>query len=71
MVELLGRLNKDGKDITETPIPPERLAAMLGLLAKGAISGKMAKEFFRPLPVYLGFRAMAILRPAAITRSSP
>jgi aspartyl-tRNA(Asn)/glutamyl-tRNA(Gln) amidotransferase subunit B len=46
MVELLGRLNKDGKDITETPIPPERLAAMLGLLAKGAISGKMAKEFF-------------------------
>jgi aspartyl-tRNA(Asn)/glutamyl-tRNA(Gln) amidotransferase subunit B len=46
MVELLGRLNKDGKDIAETPIPPERLAAMLGLLAKGAISGKMAKEFF-------------------------
>ncbi len=46
MVELLGRLNKDGKDITESPIPPERLAAMLGLLAKGAISGKMAKEFF-------------------------
>ena len=49
MVELLGRLNKDGKDITETPIPPERLAAMLGLLAKGAISGKMAKEFFEEM----------------------
>ena len=46
MVELLGRLNKDGKDISESPIPPERLAAMLALLAKGAISGKMAKEFF-------------------------
>jgi aspartyl-tRNA(Asn)/glutamyl-tRNA(Gln) amidotransferase subunit B len=46
MVELLGRLNKDGKDITQSPIPPERLAALLGLLAKGAISGKMAKEFF-------------------------
>jgi aspartyl-tRNA(Asn)/glutamyl-tRNA(Gln) amidotransferase subunit B len=46
MVELLGRLNKDGKDITESPIPPERLSAMLGLLAKGSISGKMAKEFF-------------------------
>jgi aspartyl-tRNA(Asn)/glutamyl-tRNA(Gln) amidotransferase subunit B len=46
MVELLGRLNKDGKDITQSPIPPERLGAMLGLLAKGAISGKMAKEFF-------------------------
>ena len=46
MVELLGRLNKDGKDITQSPIPPERLGAMLNLLAKGAISGKMAKEFF-------------------------
>ncbi len=46
MVELLGRLNKDGKDITHSPIPPERLGAMLGLLAKGTISGKMAKDFF-------------------------
>jgi len=46
MVELLGRLNKDGKGITESPIPPARLAALLRLLAEGAISGKMAKEFF-------------------------
>jgi aspartyl-tRNA(Asn)/glutamyl-tRNA(Gln) amidotransferase subunit B len=46
MVELGGRLNKDGKDITASPIPPERLGAMLGLLAAGSISGKMAKEFF-------------------------
>ncbi|HSB69330.1 MAG TPA: Asp-tRNA(Asn)/Glu-tRNA(Gln) amidotransferase subunit GatB [Candidatus Methylomirabilis sp.] len=46
MVELLGRLNKDGKDISGSPIPPARLAAMLDLLAKGAISGKMAKQFF-------------------------
>jgi aspartyl-tRNA(Asn)/glutamyl-tRNA(Gln) amidotransferase subunit B len=46
MVELLGRLNKDGKDLTQSPISPERLAAMLDLLAKGTISGKMAKDFF-------------------------
>jgi aspartyl-tRNA(Asn)/glutamyl-tRNA(Gln) amidotransferase subunit B len=46
MVELLGRLNKDGKEITQSPIPPERLGGLLGLLAKGTISGKMAKEFF-------------------------
>ena len=46
MVELLGRLNKDGKDIRESPIPAARLGAMLDLLAKGTISGKMAKEFF-------------------------
>ena len=49
MVELLGRLNKDGKDITQSPIPPERLGAMLGLLAKSAISGKMAKDFFEEM----------------------
>jgi len=49
MVELLGRLNTDGKDIAESPIPPERLGAMLGLLAKGNISGKMAKEFFEEM----------------------
>lgn len=46
MVELLGRLNKDGKGIAESPIAPERLGAMLDLLAKGTISGKMAKGFF-------------------------
>jgi len=46
MVELQGRLNRDGKYITQSPIPPARLAAMLDLLAKGTISGKMAKEFF-------------------------
>ncbi len=46
MVELLGRLNKDGKEITESPISAERLGAMLGLLALRTISGKMAKDFF-------------------------
>ncbi len=51
MVELLGRLNKDGKDIMASPIPPERLGAMLALLAKGAISGKMAKDFFEEMYV--------------------
>jgi aspartyl-tRNA(Asn)/glutamyl-tRNA(Gln) amidotransferase subunit B len=49
MVELLGRLNKDGRDITQSPIPPERLGALLGLLAKGTISGKMAKDFFEEM----------------------
>ncbi len=49
MVELLGRLNKDGKDIMASSIPPERLGAMLALLAKGAISGKMAKDFFEEM----------------------
>ncbi len=46
MVELLGRLNREGTPIGRSPIPPERLGSLLGLLAAGTISGKMAKEFF-------------------------
>ena len=46
MGELLGRLNKDGRGIAESPIPPERLGKLLDLVRRGAISGKMAKEFF-------------------------
>lgn len=49
MVELLGRLNKDGKEIGQSPIPPEQLGALLGLVAQGKISGKMAKEFFEAM----------------------
>jgi aspartyl-tRNA(Asn)/glutamyl-tRNA(Gln) amidotransferase subunit B len=49
MVELLGRLNKDGKEISQSPIRPARLGAMLDLMVKGAISGKMAKEFFEEM----------------------
>ena len=61
MVELLGRLNKDGKEITESPIPPERLGAMLALLAKGTISGKMAKELFERM-VRTGEEPDAVVR---------
>jgi len=49
MVELLGRLNKDGKAIADSPISPERLGALLALMAQGAISGKMGKEFFEAM----------------------
>jgi len=44
MVELLGRLNKDGKGIAESPIPPARLASCW-FAGTGAISGKMARSF--------------------------
>ncbi|MFA5026959.1 MAG: Asp-tRNA(Asn)/Glu-tRNA(Gln) amidotransferase subunit GatB [Candidatus Methylomirabilota bacterium] len=49
MGELLGRLNKDGRGIAESPIPPERLGKLLDLVRRGAISGKMAKEFFEAM----------------------
>ena len=44
--ELAGRLNKEGKDITGSPVTAAQLGAILDLLAAGTISGKMAKELF-------------------------
>ncbi len=47
--ELLGLLNKEGKEIEQSPIPPERLGEMLTLLKEGKISGKIAKTVFEEM----------------------
>ena len=47
--ELFGRLNKEGKTIAETPVSAAQMGAMLDLIAKGEISGKMAKDLFEIL----------------------
>jgi len=44
--ELFGRLNKEGKDITASPVSEAQLGAILDLMAEGAISGKIAKDVF-------------------------
>lgn len=49
MGELLGLLNANNLDITESPIAPENLARLLALLDKGIISGKIAKEIFQEM----------------------
>ena len=46
MGELLGALNAAAKEITESPVVAEELAGLLGLIAAGTISGKMAKAVF-------------------------
>lgn len=46
LTELLGALNADGKDIRESPMPPERLSALVALVENGTISGKIGKEVF-------------------------
>src|SRR5262249_31070157 len=46
MVELMGALNAEGKDITEAPITAARLGELVALIGKGEISGKLAKEIF-------------------------
>ncbi|UOA14328.1 MULTISPECIES: Asp-tRNA(Asn)/Glu-tRNA(Gln) amidotransferase subunit GatB [Sulfitobacter] len=44
--ELFGRLKKDDKSITDSPVTPAQLGAIVDLIASDAISGKIAKEVF-------------------------
>jgi aspartyl-tRNA(Asn)/glutamyl-tRNA(Gln) amidotransferase subunit B len=44
--ELFGRLNKEGHDITASPVTAEQLAAIVDLIGEGTISGKIAKDLF-------------------------
>jgi len=44
--ELAGRLNKEGKDISASPVSAEQLGAILDLIKDGSISGKIAKDLF-------------------------
>jgi len=44
--ELLGALNAEGKDITESPVPPEHIAELVRLIDSGELTGKLAKEIF-------------------------
>ena len=44
--ELFGRLNKEDHDITESPVSPSQLGGIIDLIARGDISGKIAKDLF-------------------------
>ena len=44
--ELLGVLNKNNKDITESPIAAEQLGGLINLISDNTISGKIAKDVF-------------------------
>jgi len=42
--ELFGRLNKQGLEITESPVSAEALGELVGLIENNTINGKIAKE---------------------------
>ncbi|MBB97210.1 MAG: Asp-tRNA(Asn)/Glu-tRNA(Gln) amidotransferase GatCAB subunit B [Rhodobacteraceae bacterium] len=44
--ELFGRLKKEDHDITQSPVSPAQLGGIIDLIAKGDISGKIAKDVF-------------------------
>ncbi len=47
--ELFGRLNKEGHAIEDSPISPDQLGGLIDLIARGDISGKIAKDLFEIL----------------------
>jgi len=46
MVELSGRLNREDRDIAQSPVPSRDLAGLLRRIADGTLSGKLAKDVF-------------------------
>jgi aspartyl-tRNA(Asn)/glutamyl-tRNA(Gln) amidotransferase subunit B len=44
--ELFGRLNKEGQDISSSPISAAQIATIIDLIGEGTISGKIAKDLF-------------------------
>ena len=44
--DLLGALNKAGKDIESSPVQPAQVGAVIDLIKEGVISGKIAKDLF-------------------------
>jgi aspartyl-tRNA(Asn)/glutamyl-tRNA(Gln) amidotransferase subunit B len=44
--DLFGALNRLGKTIDTSPISPDQAAELLGLIADGTLSGRLAKEVF-------------------------
>ena len=45
-VELFGALNKQGKTLAESPVSPDGLGELVGLISDGTISGRIAKDVF-------------------------
>ena len=49
MGELFATLNKEGKEISESPVSAKNLAKMINLIKDGTISGKIAKTVFEEM----------------------
>jgi aspartyl-tRNA(Asn)/glutamyl-tRNA(Gln) amidotransferase subunit B len=44
--DLFGRLNKEGRDISGSPVSASQLGTIVDLIGEGTISGKIAKDLF-------------------------
>ena len=69
MSELLGHLNRDGREITDSPVSPAELAGLLQLIQDGVISGKIAKAVFEEM-YQTGKGAEAIVQERGLVQIS-
>jgi aspartyl-tRNA(Asn)/glutamyl-tRNA(Gln) amidotransferase subunit B len=46
MGDLMGLLKAEGKEISDSPVAASHLGELVGMIAKGEVSGKLAKEIF-------------------------
>jgi aspartyl-tRNA(Asn)/glutamyl-tRNA(Gln) amidotransferase subunit B len=49
MTEVLRKLKDDDRPLPSCPVPPDQLAALIGLIEAGTISGKIAKDVFEKM----------------------
>lgn len=69
MGELMRLLNEENKEISDSPIKPSHLVAMLKLIEKGTISGKIAKTVFEEM-YRTGKDAEAIVKEKGLVQIS-
>jgi aspartyl-tRNA(Asn)/glutamyl-tRNA(Gln) amidotransferase subunit B len=69
MGDLMGALKAEAKEIAESPVIPERLGELVSLIARGEISGKIAKEIF-PKMFTSGEAAAAIIEREGLKQIS-
>jgi len=69
MGDLAGLLKAEGKEIEDSPVSAERLAELVRLIARGEISGKIAKEVF-PKMISTGKTAAAIIEEEGLRQIS-
>lgn len=69
MGDVAAALKADGKEFGESPVTPERLGELIGLIGKKELSGKLAKEIF-PKMYASGDSAPAIMEREGLKQIS-
>src|SRR5712691_11795796 len=69
MGDLFGALNKKGLGIEASPVAPDRLGALIDLIADGTISGRIAKDIFAEM-IETGAAPNAIVKAKGLRQLS-